>query len=128
MAGASEKVMRERAKACERYLRMHGEAGPVAAVTLAGVCGIHGKRETVRRRIREAIDHGRQELGIRFCANGDGYWLARDANEWAAFRQSQKAKTVFKFVRAAKCQRAVTEAFNEQGKLFETAPFGIADG
>jgi hypothetical protein len=128
MAAVSDKVLRMRATACAGFLGgRHPDAGPAPAVTLAKACGIKGSHETARRRIREAIEFARQKMGIRFCANGDGYWIARDAGEWGRFRESQKARTVFRFVRAAECQRAVTERMNRQGRLFDLGPVGVAD-
>ena len=129
MAGVSDKVMAYRARTIAGYLTAGAASGPVTAKALATVCGIDGGYETQRRRIREAVKHGREKLGYRFCADADGYWLARNAAEWAKFREARVAKQRFGFVRDARCQRAVTERLDGQGMLFETRPpiVGVPD-
>ncbi len=123
MATVSDKVLAKRARRIYAYLygRDHG---PVSAITLAELLRLSPglQRETLRRRVREAVDCGREELGFRICANGQRYWLARDARKWAAFREARKAKRRFGFVRDRQCQQAVTERFNKQGLLFDMGP------
>ncbi len=106
-------------------LRNFQGTGPHSAVMLAIQVGIFGQRESIRRRVRTVIKHARESLGERICAgqgNGKaGYWLARDADEWAAYQASRKAKAVFQFADLAKQKRAITDRMNGQGRLFDTS-------
>ncbi len=101
--------------------------GPVSAWGLAVICGIRGGHETMRRRIREAIDYGREKLGYRFCANGEGYWLARNAAEWGAFREARRRWGRFVFAKGRRGQEAVVDRENRQGMLFDLRPVGVPD-
>jgi len=95
---------------------------PLPARTLAEVCRLTCDHESNRRRVREAVDYGRTQLGYRICANAAGYWLARNHTEWAAYQEARKRGAKFEFVRLAKQQAAATHKLNGQGVLFETHP------
>ena len=112
-----------RAKKLEAALaRLPGcpHQGPVTAVDLAPRLWINAtmSHESIRRRVREAVVHARETLGLRICANGDGYWLARSSREWQRYQEHAHSKARFAFVRARKRQERVTDRMNEQGMLF----------
>ncbi len=125
-AECSEKVLAIRAKALIATLQLAeseaalGErpAKPVTARELAEPIGAHGKdAEVLRRRVREAAAYAREVLGEMVCANGDGYWLAREAAEYTMYEEHRRANTRFAFVAAKKRRRAVSEK-NTGQKLF----------
>ena len=126
MATVSDKVLRERARRIGEWLENEPdnppETGPMPAAGLAFLCKIGGGHETVRRRIREAVDYGRTMLGMRLCANGEGYWLARNGSEWESFLESRRRSTVFRFVHDRRIREAVGERIGGQGKLFDVSP------
>ncbi len=117
MGKTTEEVRRERAEWIEPRIREVAE--PVLGITLGRELGLDGKHESIRRRIREAVRFGRDHMGLKFCSDGHGYWLARSAAEWAEFKAAENAKTVFRFVRMARVNRAVAERQNGQGLLFD---------
>ena len=87
---------------------------PLSAAELAGGLGlVRMGHETRRRRVREAIEEARED-GVRICANGDGYWLARSAAEWRDYLESRKSGARFEFVRAGRMAAAATEAGSGQ--------------
>lgn len=93
--------------------------GPIAAVELAEAMNFRtDNRETLRRRVREAVEFARETLGVRICANDQGYWIARNAAEWAAYLNARKAGLRFAFAAIGTAQRAAVEALAEQGSLF----------
>ena len=104
-----------------------GEDGPVSAASLAVHLKGHENwgHETRRRRVREAVEYGREHLGMRICANGAGYWMARDHDEWAQFQESQKRGAVFKFVRIAKSHQAATERISRQQMIGDWGRRGL---
>ena len=101
------------------YLRGNRERA-VPARELADACDIPSCNvEIRRRRVREVVEYARTELGEQICASGDGYWLARNASEWLAYRDAQKANIRFAFVRLRRVDDAVRDRVTRQGKLFE---------
>ena len=126
MATVSDKVLAARARRRRELLDNDpddvAKHGPMPAVDLARLCGIGGEHETQRRRIREAVDYGRTTLGMRICANGEGYWLADDGGEWGKFLESRRRGTVFRFVRDRRIREAVGDRVSGQGKLFDVSP------
>ncbi len=90
---------------------------PVSARQLAAELCIVGNAEVVKRRIREAVEYAR-EHGHMVCANGEGYWLARDAAEYTAYEETRTARTKFEFVRRKKRRKAVSERNTGQQVLF----------
>lgn len=96
---------------------------PVTAVEAAAAMGLKRGRESQRRRVREAAKYARENLGHRVCAGAGasvdcGYWLARTAAEWAEYLETQRTGARFKFAALARTQRAVTDAMNQQRRLF----------
>lgn len=120
MATVSDKMLAVRARAIGELLSRPAAIDPIPAADLAFLCGITGGHETIRRRIREAVDYGRTTRGMRLCANGDGYWLARDGDEWESFLESRRRSTVFRFVHDRRIREAVGERISGQGMLFGT--------
>ena len=112
----------ERVTELTRALQTLAGQGPIAARTLADKCRIGGSCETRRRRIRKAVQAAR-DAGARVCADGDGYWLARNAGEWHEYLEAVKRGARFKFVRVRRTQEAVTDRLAGQGKLFEAEPW-----
>ena len=123
MDGSREETLHVRARRIVGELSLD-TAGPVAAITLAARCSIRGNHESVRRRVRDAVTFGRENMGMRICANGDGYWLAADASEWAAYLNAVKDGGKFAFVRARRMREAATDRIGGQGKLFESREVG----
>ena len=97
---------------------------PLSAIYLAAAIGVAGNRENQRRRVREAMTYAREKLGQRICANGRGYWIARDATEWQQYQDAAGRGARFAFVSLRRRQAAVTERFSGQGLLFEVRPIG----
>lgn len=124
-AECSEKVLAIRARALIATLQLaesevalnERESAPVTARELAKPIGARGNREARRRRVREAAAYAREVLGEMVCANGDGYWLARDVAEYTMYEEHRRANTRFAFVAAKKRRRAVSEK-NTGQKLF----------
>ena len=77
--------------------------------------------EARRREVRELVITLRQ-AGHRVCAYHAGYWLARDAAEWAEYLEHRKRGARFEFVTVRQMTEAATDRGNEQRQLFETAP------
>lgn len=111
----SRKVLSEWAKTIVGCLGSREE--PASARWLAGLCGVTGGHETVRRRMREAVSYAREELGWRICAGRGGYWLARNAAEWEAYKAAAGRKARFTFVRLSRAQRAASERISQQGRF-----------
>ncbi|HEB79763.1 MAG TPA: hypothetical protein ENI79_04740 [Rhodospirillales bacterium] len=88
-----------------------------SAIDLAARLLIHGAHETKRRRVRELV-RGARRRGMRVCADGEGYWLARDPEEWQAYIACKKSGAKFEFKQIGDWTRAATDVGNEQGKLF----------
>jgi hypothetical protein len=129
---AENHILAERATRIEERLRRpsdEGGEGPVSAAALASAIEGHEawSHETRRRRVREAVDYGRTQMGMRICANGEGYWMARDAQEWAAFQEAQKRGAVFKFVRIAKAKAAASERISGQQTIGDWGRRTFAD-
>ncbi len=128
---ASEKVRKLRAELLVKVLQfaqiesspanLGEDERPVSARQLAADLHIVGNAEVVKRRIREAVEYAR-EHGHMVCANGEGYWLARDAAEYAAYEETRMARTKFEFVRRKKRRKAVSERNTKQGMLFNVDP------
>jgi len=97
---------------------LHRRQVPVSAIDAAYCLGIEGKRETKRRRIREAAAEAR-ENGHRICADlEDGYWLARSHDEWEAWLAHQRRGARYRFARMSRAERAAVDRGNRQGLLF----------
>jgi len=121
----SDKLMAERAEALVRGLYSMMADKPVSAIHLASFLDLRTKnRETLRRRVREAVTFAREVLGYRVCANDAGYWPARKHSEWEAYRRAVEKGAKFAFVRMRRMERAVGERLNKQGLLFETRAVG----
>jgi len=119
----------------------------ITGAELATWAGFHCSHETNRRRIREIIAELREQ-GYRICAGmrrpesrnaetpkrrnartGDegtdaieiGYWIARDATEWAAYLESLRTKARFEFVKLRTMREAATDKGAGQTTLFGKA-------
>lgn len=94
-------------------------AGPMAAreiasrLRVAPNTGVENQRREVRKLIAEI-----REAGHRVCECNSGYWLARDAAEWAEYQAAVTAKARFTFVRVRKVREAVVDRMAGQGGLF----------
>ena len=123
--GCSDEIMRRRAETVVERLHQDRAVKPMPAVKLAGFLGLRTEnRETLRRRVREAVAFAREALGYRICANDAGYWLARKHSEWEAYRRAAEKGAKFAFVRMRRTERAVGERMGKQGLLFETRAVG----
>lgn len=116
----TDPIRRQRSRPLLARLRA-GDHREIPAADLAVACLIGGTHENQRRRVREVVEWCRRE-GYRVCANGQGYWLARDAEEWARYREHVKSGAKGSFARVRDNQAAVVDRCSGQGKLFETRP------
>ena len=115
-------VIQQRADALVKALanpRLEGRR--LTASALAPLLGVwHGHAESKRRRVREAATCAREVLGHPICADDGGYWIARNAAEFAAYQEAIRKGLKFKFVHLRNTKAAVIDRKNEQGKLFDT--------
>jgi len=93
---------------------------PVAARVIASHLRIapNTSVENQRREVRKLVAELR-EAGHRVCECNTGYWLARDADEWAAYLESVKAGARYQFVRERQVREAVVDRMGGQGVLFD---------
>jgi len=123
-ARQSQSKIEVQAHTVQRYLEL--ATGPVTARTLAAICNVTGDVQTQRRKVREVVRHCRTINGTRICATTGkpgteaGYWMARDAAEWAAYMNARREHAVFTFVEVKRVQEAAREQRSGQQKLFET--------
>ncbi|MEK6675565.1 MAG: hypothetical protein AABZ47_07915 [Planctomycetota bacterium] len=116
-AAQSDETMRGRFWAAWDRLRTADADHPVAAIELAETCGIAGKHETKRRRVREIMVFAREHLGIAVEANGGGYW-AKPA-EIAAYSATRRGRAKGHFAAVKRMNRRVCERRTGQRVLFE---------
>ena len=96
---------------------------PVRAIEFAEACHVSGStHETKRRRVREIVER-LHAAGHRVCASSGspsncGYWLARDAAEWEAYRETRRRGARFEFAAMKRMQNAAVDRISEQSTLF----------
>lgn len=126
MGDPSERVMAIHARGVIEHLSgasdatgPSGATGPVNAITLGRRLNLKGGREALRRAVRRFVEHARSEMGQRICADTNGYWLARDADEWREYKAACKGRLRFKFYQIKKKTEAIAERMSGQGRLFD---------
>lgn len=96
-------------------------AGPITAIEMADIVEIDGTHEHKRRAIRKHVHELRKHRNLMVCSSSaDGYWIARDAAEYAAWQEAERRKEIFRWAEMKKNLDAVTDERSGQGKLFET--------
>ncbi len=116
-----EQTLQERAPIVASRLQLAASSGdgPLTAVELAMELRLtRMSHETMRRRIRDAVKYARETNGERICADGDGYWMARSAQEWADYKAAVGHGVRYRFVAVKRAQAAVTHRMNGQAMLF----------
>ena len=100
---------------------------PVPARKLAPALEVPGRdTESRRRRVRDVVEAARSKpFGFRICANSEGYWLARDEHEWAAYEAARETKARFEFVRVRNMRQAAGERTSGQGMLLDVSPSAV---
>ena len=92
---------------------------PISAARIADYLRLPGGgRESARRRARELVTEAR-ERGHRVCALPEGYWLARNDAEWAAYTEDRADGARCDFARLRRMREAAREAIGKQGLLFD---------
>ena len=92
---------------------------PISAAQIADYLHLPGSgRESARRRARELVTEAR-ERGHRICALPEGYWLARNDAEWAAYTEDRADGARCDFARLRRMREAAREAIGKQGLLFD---------
>ncbi|MCO6436529.1 MAG: hypothetical protein J5J06_05530 [Phycisphaerae bacterium] len=122
MAERSDSTLNERVKVLLSTLARVSNR-PVTAIELAEAMNITGTHESRRRRVRETARYARECLGHRVCAGSGasddcGYWMARDADEWASYLEAARNGARFRFAGIARAKRAVVERMGKQQRLF----------
>jgi len=97
------------------------DPGPMPAREIASRLNVapNTSVENQRREVRKLVAELR-DAGHRVCECNTGYWLARDAEEWAGYLESVKACARYTFVRERQVREAVVDTMAGQGLLFET--------
>jgi chromosome segregation and condensation protein ScpB len=94
------------------------QAEPLTAIEIARLLGLHGSRETQRRRVRAIVERLR-ETGSRIVATlQNGYWLTEDDMTWRQYNEDRQvdAKRILAETHARKKQ------LNERRQLPLFAP------
>jgi len=91
---------------------------PIPAIKLANWVGVRvgSHDESKRKGVRNVIEQLRLQ-GWRICADGEGYWIARDDAEWHAYQEARKTQAKFTFARVSQMKKAANEASSQQALL-----------
>lgn len=90
---------------------------PLKAIDIARQLGIHGQRETLRRRVRGIVLALRDEGSFIVAANPDGYWLTEDQQLWTDYLEGRVISGKRCIGDASRKKRMVSDA-SGQGLLF----------
>ena len=107
-------VMKMRMKACVQYLMAHRDHAVAASeiATALQIMAEGGDTEAKRRTVRTIVKLLRDD-GYAICADihptEGGYWLARNDQEWADYKEARRRKARFGFVAVARMATASQE-------------------
>ncbi len=62
-----------------------------------------------------------RDKGERVCGANDGYWLARNLQEWRGYLEAVRRKARYRFVAARRMTEASSDAATGQLSLLEGA-------
>jgi hypothetical protein len=120
-------IFASRKRTTKRMLELNEQRGTMSPISAAVIAASFGgnplAHEVARRRVREIVASLRED-GQRICANGDGYWIARDDGEWKRYCESRAAQAKFEFVVLRTMKQAANDKRTGQEKLFDAADEG----